>query len=141
LVERKTIYPQRLNHHWEGQSIERTLTAFSPEAKRSGHETGHSPSSDIVVNNANILGLHSFPFPHGLVLNKQGDIDFTHSYAYVHTHVTNGSVCCKGQKKELRFAAASSASVFNGELVLAAESDLKLQNLHIRTICSDPVVV
>lgn len=74
------------------------------------------------------------------MLNKQADRDFTHPYAYVHT-LQMVRFISRDQKKELRFAAASSVSVFNGELVLAAESDLKLHNLHIRTICSDPVVV
>ena len=85
------------------------------------------------------LGLHFFPFLHGLVLNKQGEMDFTHSYAYGNTLQIVRYI--SRDKKEVRFAAASSVSVFNVDLVLAAESDLKLHNLHIRTICSDPVAV
>jgi len=90
------------------------------------------------------LGIHSFSFLHGLVLYKQGHSEFTHSYTYTYTYTYNRYKWCgllRGTKRELRFAAASSASVFKGELALAAENDLKLHNLHIRTICSDPVVV
>jgi hypothetical protein len=64
--------------------------------------------------------------------------------ATVHSHIYTRYRCFslfQGTKKELRFAAASSVSAFNGELILAAESDLKLHNLHIRTKCSVPVVV